>query len=250
MAGRTKLFLQRLAGRFGYQIRRIEAGVSCENALTEQVRLVGRDAQAIVEVGAADGRDAEQYAELFPLARILAVEPVPDSYAKLALRMGRVDRLTAVNSALAAHVGKAEFHVGRWADASSLLPAKATGSSYDQYTTSRQTIEVETTTLDALCHQHGITHIDLLKMDVQGVEMGILSAAGDLLQRGAIRAIYTEVQFTQLYEGASRFHDIAHFLSQRDFRLHNLYHLIRDHRGQLLWGDAIFLHNAHHPLAA
>lgn len=183
MADRTKLFLQRMAGRFGYQIRRIKAGVSCENALTEQVRLVGRDAQAVVEVGAADGRDAERYAELFPKARILAVEPVPDSYAKLAQRMNRVDRLTAVNAALAARVGKAEFHVGRWADASSLLPAKATGSNYDAYTTPHQTIEVDTTTLDALCTRHAITDIDLLKMDVQGAEMGILSASCDLLHR-------------------------------------------------------------------
>ncbi len=250
MAGRTKLFLQRIAGLFGYQIRRIEAGVSCDNAIAEQVRLVGRDAQTVVEVGAADGRDAEEYAKLFPQARILAVEPVPESYAKLALRTNRVDRLTAVNAALAAHAGRADFHVGRWTDASSLLPTKATGSSYDEYTASCQTIEVDTTTLDALCKRHAISDIDLLKMDVQGAEMGILSAAGELLHRRAIRAIYTEVQFTQFYEGASRFHDIAHFLTQHDFRLHNLYHLIHDHRGQLLWGDAIFLHNAHHPVAA
>lgn len=239
-----------MAGRLGYQIRRIEAGVSYENAYTEQARLVGHDAQTIVEVGAADGRDAEYYAELFPQARILAVEPVPESYAKLASRMSRVDRLTAVNAALTTQVGKAEFHVARLADASSLLPAKPTGSNYDEYTTSRHTIEVETTTLDALCRQHGITEIDLLKMDVQGAEMRILSAACDLLERSAIGAIYTEVQFTQFYHDAARFHDVAHFLSRHDFRLHNLYNLIHDHRGQLLWGDAIFLHNAHHPLAA
>lgn len=238
-----------MAGRLGYQIRRIEAGVSYENAYTEQLRLVGHDARAIVEVGAADGRDAEHYAELFPRARILAVEPMPESYAKLALRTGRVDRVTAVNAALSAQVGKAEFHVARWADASSLLPAKETGSNCDKYTASRRTIEVETTTLDTLCRQHGIAEIDLLKMDVQGAEMGILSAAGDLLQREAIGAIYTEIQFTQLYHDASRFHDVAQFLSRHDFRLHNLYNLIHDHRGQLLWGDAIFLHNAHHPLA-
>jgi FkbM family methyltransferase len=218
--------------------------------LTEQVRLVGRDAACIIEVGAADGRDAERYAELFPKARIVAVEPVPGSFAKLALRAGRVERLTAVHAALAAGVGKAEFHIGCWADASSLLPAKATGTTYDEYTTSRQTIEVDTTTLDALCQHHGIVDIDLLKMDVQGAEMLILSASPDLLRRGGIRAIYTEVQFTPCYEGASRFHDIAYFLGQHDFHLHNLYHLIRDHRGRLLWGDAIFLHNAHHPLAA
>jgi FkbM family methyltransferase len=250
MAGRTKLFLQRLAGRLGYQIRRLEAGVSCENALTEQVRLVGHDAQVIIEVGAADGRDAEQYAELFPKARIVAVEPVPESYAKLARRKDRVERLTAVHAALSSQAGKSEFHVGQWADASSLLPAKVTGSNYDTYTTARQTIEVDTITLDSLCHQHDVTDVDLLKMDVQGAEMLILSAAHGLLQRAAIRTIYTEVQFTPCYEGASQFHDIAHFLCEHGFRLHNLYHLIRDHRGRLLWGDAIFLHNAHHPLAA
>lgn len=250
MPGRTKIFLQALANRLGYQIRRLDANVSLADAISEQVRLIGTQAKTVIEVGAADGRDAEQYARLFPNAQIIAIEPVPESFAKLALRADRTPRLSAINAALADAPGRSDFRVGAWVDASSLMAAKATHSNYDAYTKSTETIVVDTTTLDLLCAEFNLTSIDLLKMDVQGAELLALGGAQNQLRQRSIGAIYTEVQFTQCYHGAAVYHEIADLLAQQGFRLHNLFNMIHDHRGQLLWGDALFLHNEHHQQAA
>lgn len=244
MAGELKMAIQRIINKFGYRILRQDANVSFDDAFCEQLRLVGRDARFVVEVGSADGRDAERYARLLPKARVLAFEPLPKSFETLKARTVGLPSLTAVNAAVADVRGKAEFNVGTWPDASSLLKARAMGSNYDTYAAPTHSIPVEVVTLDETCREHGITHIDLLKMDAQGAEMRILAGATDLLTRGAIRIIYSEVHFTEGYAGSGLFHDLSLLLHSHGFALHGLYDLIRDHRGRTLWGDAIFYHRA------
>ena len=242
MAGRLKIALQSLAHRMGYQIRRVDENVSLDDAFSEQMRLAGSDARCIVEVGAADGRDSERYARAAPGARVLAFEPIPESFEALRVRTAALPSITAVNAAVSDRPGQAEFHVGTWLDSSSLLKAQTTGSNYDAYQKPTHSIRVEVVTLDDACRTQNIEHIDLLKMDAQGAELKILAGASELLQRGAIRVVYAEVHFNASYEGSGLFHDISLFLHRHGFGVHNIYNLTHDHTGRLLWGDAIFVH--------
>jgi FkbM family methyltransferase len=52
--------------------------------------------------------------------------------------------------------------------------------------------EVELDTLDRFAMRHGLTKIDLLKVDVEGHEIAVLQGATDLLERGAIEVIQFE----------------------------------------------------------
>jgi FkbM family methyltransferase len=246
-AGSWKMWINGLVRKTGYQISRLEAGVAVHDAAAEQFRLLGDSVATILEVGAADGRDALTYAQHYPKARVLAFEPVPESFAKLKEKAASVANLTPFELALAAQPGTQEFHLAEWEDASSLLKPLTTGATFDAYHKSKRVLPVTVDTIDNVCAREGITSVDLLKIDSQGAELMVLSGAAELLAGQHIRVIYCEIQFLRLYENAARFDEIWSFLAARGYRLHNIYDVVHNHRGQICWGDAIFVREADYP---
>lgn len=242
MKGGLKLKVQRFANRLGYQIRRMDQGVDIVDAYAEQRRILGDRVRTVFEVGAADGRDSLRYAELFPAAKVFAFEPVPESFAQLAAKAATCPRISGFNVAIADRPGSAEFHLSNWIDASSLLKAKATGSTFDAYQASSRSITVQVDTLDGVCRREGVEHIDLLKMDVQGAELRILEGAAETFARGAVDMVYSEVHFMESYEGAARFDQVMGWMLGHGLRFHGLYDINHNHRGQMTWCDALFVH--------
>jgi FkbM family methyltransferase len=241
--GAYKLLVQSVFRRFGLQVRRLEADVDIVDAYAEQVRLLrGTSVETIFEIGAFDGKHCIKYADELPKARIFAFEPLPASFEKLRANAAtRPGRIIAVNCAMSDSAGIAHFHQAAWDDASSLLAPNKTGSTYDQYHATKDVVEVRTDTLDGYCAANGIERIDLMKMDAQGAEMKILAGAEETLARRGIRVIYTEVNFLENWAGAARFDRLMTHLTDRGFHLHNLYNLVANQKGQLAWGDAIFV---------
>lgn len=150
-------------------------------------------------------------------------------------------RIIAINAAVSSKSRTAPFYVTALDDASSLLPAKETGSTFDKYMTAASEITVEVTTVDKECAARKITEIDILKMDAQGAELSILQGANKMLKKKSIKVVYLEVQFIRLYDSACLYHEIATFLAEHGYHLQNLYDLTHNQNGQLSWGDAIFV---------
>ncbi|WP_375390894.1 FkbM family methyltransferase [uncultured Sphingomonas sp.] len=240
MKGGWKIAVQGLVRRAGYQIRKLEPDTSLVDPYQEQRRLAP-EATMIFEVGAADGRDCDIYRGMFPGATVHAFEPLPENFKKLAVRAAADPSIKAHQLALSDSAGTATFHIGAWADSSSLLPAKDTGSTFDAYQATVGTIEVKTDMLDALAAAHGVQTIDILKMDAQGAELAILHGAAGLLASGGIRLIYTEAQFRPLYQGAGTFAEIASYLAGYGFVLHNLFDIHHNQHGEACWCDALFV---------
>lgn len=233
--------LQEQAAKMGYQIRRLERGVHLDQALEEQLRLVGDNAKAIFEVGAADGRDSVTYATRCPNATVYAYEPLQATFKKLALAASGHPRIVAIEAAVASRAGSAEFHVTALPQASSLYAPIATGSTFDKYMEPRGSVQVPTVTLDGECSRLGVNQIDLLKMDAQGAELEILRGAETTLAARKVRVIYSEVNFMRLYDGACLYHEVASFLDGMGYDLHNFYDLHHNQFGRLGWADAIFV---------
>jgi hypothetical protein len=64
-----------------------------------------------------------------------------------------------------------------------------------------QPISVQATTLDQFFIDNGLQHIDLLKIDVQGFEIAVLSGAKQVLQTTSCCTV--EVSFYDFYESSS-----------------------------------------------
>jgi FkbM family methyltransferase len=109
-------------------------------------------------------------------------------------------------------------------------------------------VDLETTTLDALVSEGEIHDIDFLQIDVQGADIQVLKGAQSLLQRSVL-AVQIEVEFSQLYANQPLFAEVDQFLRSQGFMLFDLLpsRLQRSplgaavHPGQLLWGEAFYV---------
>ncbi|MGZ8693863.1 MAG: FkbM family methyltransferase, partial [Gaiellaceae bacterium] len=79
-------------------------------------------------------------------------------------------------------------------------------------------VDVPTTTLDAYAARAGLDRIDLLKIDVEGAEEGVLRGASGLLAAGAVAAILLEVSDNTLEAFGSRAADVIDLLSEHGLR--------------------------------
>ncbi len=79
------------------------------------------------------------------------------------------------------------------------------------------------TTIDSYCAKAGVSTIDLLKIDVEGHEMGVLKGAAAMMAAGGIRNIMWEFGGANL-DTMTRFKDFWRILDASGFK--NIYRLI------------------------
>lgn len=209
------------------------------NLRRDLLKLVGRDAGTIVDVGAHFGESSALFSEIFPEAAISAFEPDPVSYRVLVSR--HLSRVRAFNVALGSADGSRVLNLNADSGTNSFFPANSMGLRYlAQKMAVRSSVEVPIRTLDDFREELGLSTIDLLKVDVQGYELEVLRGATRSLKD--VRALQIECNFIPQYKGSSTFSDVDLFLREQGFALHNLYDLYRESDdGILIFGDGIFL---------
>jgi FkbM family methyltransferase len=98
-----------------------------------------------------------------------------------------------------------------------------------------ETRKLETITLDTLFRNHNIPYdkYDFINLDIQGAELLALQGATKILPN--IKAIYTEVNEKELYEGCCLLPDLENFLSINGFERTAI------SMTQHGWGDALYM---------
>lgn len=109
-----------------------------------------------------------------PSGRVVAFEPGPKTSARLRenAALNGFANLVVVEVAVSDKPGVLHLHLGEDSEANSLYDAgpAATGS-----------VEVSVLTLDAYAEAEGIARVDLLKIDAEGAEVGIIRGARRIL---------------------------------------------------------------------
>jgi FkbM family methyltransferase len=146
------------------------------------------DINVFFDVGANDGATAKAALSHLPGARIFAFEPHPETFVKLRSNLSG-PQLNLFNIALGDRTGEADLFSYE-NDKINSLTRKAYFAT--RFGKEGEPIKVRIDTIDDFCTSHGITGIDVLKIDTEGSELVVLKGAGKKLANRDIRFVYTE----------------------------------------------------------
>jgi FkbM family methyltransferase len=128
-----------------------------------------KEMKAIVDIGAHVGTFTVWAASRAPKARILAVEPNPETFTFLERNIrdnGLQDRVVAVNAAVGAMAGAGTLELVEHSLGTRLA---RDGSG---------TVKVAVQTIPSLLEAAELSHVDLLKIDCEGMEYEVFKALG------------------------------------------------------------------------
>lgn len=187
-----------------------------------EIEKYGGKIEYVLEAGAADGVDTEEMLRKFPIKRIFAFEPVYTSYLRLKEKFQSDSRVTLFNIALSDQIGFTNINVSSdvenqfGAGSSSLLTPTLHKKVFPKIIFSREDIQsVQTTTLNSWVTENGITEIDLMWLDLQGLELHVLRCAELVL--GQTKVIHLEVARKPLYDQGCTYREINDFLTSIGF---------------------------------
>jgi len=174
--------------------------------------------RVIVECGSRDGLDSLALNQFYAPEKIYAFECNPEAIeiCKRNLADSPVVLIEKAvyneNKVIDFFPTDMEKSTNKELGASSILWHLDNKESYFQKKT-----QVEAIRLDTFMDQENIPHIDLLCMDVQGVEMEVFEGLGKQLSK--VKYIITEIAFEHYYEGDHLFLEVTQYLNKYGFHL-------------------------------
>jgi FkbM family methyltransferase len=107
---------------------------------------------------------------------------------------------------------------------------------------------VETVGLSQWAAKQGIDRVDFVKLDIQGAELEVLKSGENLVDSAL--GVEIEVEFIELYKRQPMFSDVDAWIRPRGFILFDISRVyskrvcvseLVETKGQLTWGDALYL---------
>jgi FkbM family methyltransferase len=192
----------------------------------------------VLDAGANKGQFALAARAHYPIARIVAFEPLPRPAVIFRKVFSTDANVSFMPIALGSTPGEEIIHVSGRADSSSLLPISALQSQTFPGTeeVGIQTIRVER--LDGVLMSETLARPVLLKIDVQGFELELLKGAEQSLAH--IDDIYVELSFVPLYDGQALTGDVTAWLRERGFVLAGVYNIAHTAGGRPVQADFHF----------
>jgi FkbM family methyltransferase len=206
--------LPRRLGRISRELRRIDCSPFS--------RLV------LFDVGAHDGTTFAGLARALPWIHVYAFEPTPELAAVIERAHSNLGNYHLVRKAIGETPGKARFNVvgrGDWG-CSSLLDfsdgLERTWPGRTDFEVTR-TIEVDVMRLDTFVAERGISRIDFLHVDAQGVDLQVLRSLGEhiALVKGGVIEVPQSAE-VKLYRGQHTREEALEFLRAHGFEIRDV----------------------------
>ena len=175
----------------------------------------------VVDIGANLGASVAFYRRTFPLAKIIAFEPDPGTYAHLARRHCRDVRTTLCNKGVGSVAGRLTLNRANISAVNSFLEFDSEAAWLKQFPGLRKisSVETEVVTLDDVAAELGFHFIDFVKCDTQGFEPEVIRGASQLLREKRIGLLKLEVLPGHFYQRTVSLYDLEHLLYSFDYKL-------------------------------
>jgi FkbM family methyltransferase len=213
-----KEIIKKTSGYWIHKLTTLPIGVDLFYDITK--RLHYGPLNIAFDVGANDGQTVNWIKYYSPRTKIVAFEPVENTYNKLLLNIAVHKSIVAENIALGEKEGKQKIR---------LDPDFSVLNSLNELIMSKDPNAVEELitidTLDNYCLRKGIDKIDLLKIDTEGYELKVLKGAEIFISEKKVSFIYCEVGFNESNTRNTSFEKLTTYLAERDYYFYALYHI-------------------------
>jgi FkbM family methyltransferase len=123
--------------------------------------------RVIVDAGANIGIETLRFRHFHPEARIVAIEPDSGNFAILSRNAGTDGKIELLNTGLWSH--KCRLHI--------IPGASAEGFRAEEVKADPQPGDVEAVSIPSIMESFGLDEIDILKLDIEGAEYQVFTAA-------------------------------------------------------------------------
>jgi FkbM family methyltransferase len=190
--------------------------------------------RTILDVGAHIGESALKFITAFPDATIHSFEPVTSTFDLLRHSVSGYANIHCHQLALGRAAGSAPIYLTQHSSMSSLARPDVI--------VAEETVRV--TTVHDFVTENALSHIDLLKIDAEGLDLEVLHGATTVLEEGRVSFVLAEVAFQRLQRGHVLFDDVRDFLVDRGFSVFGIYDQQLEWSGEnrLSYANACFCH--------
>ena len=202
----------------------------------------------IFDVGAYHGNWIGNYLKYFPNAFAYLFEPYESSYNILKKRFKKKIRVNIFKNALSSIEGYTEVNINTKTYTNSLLdldPLASQSWANDELKHHKK-MQVEVLTLDKFFTKISNEHkrINLIKLDVQGLESKVLNGGSNLLSEKLIDIILLEMIVAPTYNSQSKLSDLFRIFEENKYSLYGIYDIEKASEfGKVQQFDAIFIND-------
>ena len=196
------------------------------------IKRLGAPVHTVFDVGANTGQSALRFHRAFPDAVIHSFEPVSETFRALCQGTSLAARVRPHCLALASAPGTGRIFIDARSAKSTMNTAVATSLTED----------VPVDTVDHMISELAIPVLDLLKIDVEGLEIEVLRGGDGLLRDQRIRFILAEVSFDAVDRRHTLFDRLHAHLRPFGFHLVGIYNQVPywDGKPWLHYADALW----------
>jgi len=199
--------------------------------------------RTIIDIGANSGQFASKMRKLFPDARIISFEPLPDEFNKLNNRFKKDTFFESYNMAIGDVEETIQMFQNEFSASSSILEIDKIHITNFPETYKTKVINVKSIRLDDFLRNRSLDKQILIKIDVQGFENKVINGGKEILNSADILII--EMSFYPLYKEQPLFHEIYTSLFEIGFVFQGIYdQLYSPIDRTILQADGIFTRKA------
>jgi FkbM family methyltransferase len=186
-------------------------------------RFIGtRSLGVVVDAGANTGQTVQQILRYAPNTEIYSFEPALETFRILNAKYGDLKNVHCFNLALGARPDKLILQLRENSEHNTLV----SGSRTDASPSASQLVDV--TTVDSIVASYGLSHLDILKMDVQAWEMEVMRGAANLIANQNVMFVFSEVAFRRDDPNEmQQFDELHSYLEHNGFLLCGFYNPVR-----------------------
>jgi FkbM family methyltransferase len=188
--------------------------VCAEYGLDHALSRVDPSISTIFDIGANVGDLTFIMLDLFPNATVFAFEPCASTFQQLRERTEASpvrDRVRLFNHGFYDEPCSRALHVTSHHGANSMLEITPEYREMNPHIRDLATEDIRLVRLDDFVAEHGVTHIDLMKIDVEGAEYEVLAGGRHTLE-SSVDTVFCEISFVRWPRERGRFIEILQLM--------------------------------------